>query len=202
VSSQRSRVYLQERATGRLVEAELVDAIESNHLDDFARLWRAAPDVRYEEHGHWDWRKKVASMLSQLQYEFFAVECAGQTQGMMIVDTTKRCRLPGQKNKHLAYVEYLESAPWNRRSVTDMPGYRGVGPVLIAATIQLSFDEGNRGRIGLHALPQADSFYRDRCKMVDMGPDESYDPRYALRYFEMTERQAARFLERENGDEA
>ena len=110
---------------------------------------------------------------------------------MMIVNVMKRCRLPQQANKHLAYVEYLEAAPWNRRSVTDKPRYRGVGTILMAAAIQLSIDDGNHGRIGLHALPQADTFYRDVCGMIDLGPDALYSPHHPLRYFEMTPTQAA-----------
>jgi hypothetical protein len=62
----------------------------------------------------------------------------------------------------------------------------------MAAAIQLSIDEGNLGRIGLHSLPQADAFY-SRCGMTDMGPDTNY-PKFPLRYFEMTETQASSFM--------
>lgn len=170
MSADRSLVYLEDRRSGQFVQAALVDAIESSHLDDFERLWRSYSGVRHEEHGHWDWRSKLAHFSRQLSCQFFALECDGKTQGMMIVNTMKRCRLPLQANKHLVYVEYLEAAPWNRRSVAGSPQYKGVGTVLIAAAIQLSIDEGNHGRLGLHALPQADTFYRDVCGMTDLGP--------------------------------
>jgi len=194
VSADRSRVYLEDRSSRQLVEADLVDSIESNHLDDFEQLWRLHPGVQREQHRHWDWRGKVAHFSGQLSYQFFVLECGGKTQGMMIVNTMKRCRLPQQANKHLVYVEYLEVAPWNRRSVVSNPTYKGVGTVLMAAAIQLSIDEGNHGRIGLHALPQADTFYRDVCGMTDLGPDASYNPQHPLRYFEMTESQSATFM--------
>ncbi len=194
MSGEISRVYLKDRSSGQLVEADLVDSIESNHLDDFDQLWRTHRAIQQEEHGHWDWRRKVAHYSGQLSYQFFAVECGGKTQGMMIVNTMKRCRLPQQTNRHLVYVEYLEAAPWNRREVTSDPQYKGVGSVLIAAAIQLSIDEGNHGRLGLHALPQADTFYRDVCGMTDLGSDASYSPQYALRYFETTEEQSAAFM--------
>ncbi len=194
MSAGRSRVYLEDRSSGQLVEADLVDSIESNHLDDFERLWKSHPGIQHEQHGHWDWRDKLANLSGQLGYQFFALECSGKTQGMMIVNTMKRCRLPRQANKHLVYVEYLETAPWNRWSVANNPEYKGVGTVLIAAAIQLSIDEGNHGRIGLHALPQADTFYRDVCGMTDLGPDTSYSRQHPLTYFEMTASQAATFL--------
>ncbi len=111
----------------------------------------------------------------------------------MIVNTIKRCRIQQHANKHLVYVEYLEAAPWNRRDIPNWTRFNGVGTVLIAAAIQLSIDEGNHGRIGLHSLPQADTFYRDKCGMTDLGLDSSYQP-HPLRYFEMTENQATAFI--------
>jgi hypothetical protein len=88
---------------------------------------------------------------------------------------------------HLVYIEYLEAAPWNRGTDQEL---KGIGTVLMAAAIQLSINEGNHGRIGLHSLPQADTFYKDRCGMIDIGPDFFYNTEYPLRYFEMTEKQS------------
>jgi len=47
---------------------------------------------------------------------------------------------------------------------------------------------GCSGRIGLHALPQADTFYV-RLGMSALGIDEAYE---SLGYFEMTPEQAIR----------
>lgn len=43
-----------------------------------------------------------------------------------------------------------------------MPRLRGVGTALVTAAVALSEDEGFKGRIGLHSLPQAEDFYRRR----------------------------------------
>ena len=64
-------------------------------------------------------------------------------------------------------------------------------PITAKLSEQHGLDEGNRKRIGLHSLPQADSFYRDRCRMSDLGRDAS---KQNLTYFEMTDAQAAQFL--------
>lgn len=64
----------------------------------------------------------------------------------------------------------------------------------MVAAIAFSEQEGFKGRIGLHSLPQAENFYRDRCGMIDLGPDATYQN---LRYFEMTPDQAKAFLEEE-----
>lgn len=189
-----SIVYLRDRETGQLVEAVLYDSIDQKHLDDHRNQWTPLIVSHGEQHGHWDWRKKWSYYSTQLSYQSFAIECNGQTQGLMIVNTIKRCRIALQANMHLVYVEYLEAAPWNRRNIPNWNGLSGVGTVLIAAAIQLSVDEGNRGRIGLHSLPQADTFYRDKCGMTDLGPDSTYNP-HPLRYFEMTEAQAKAFIQ-------
>ena len=106
----------------------------------------------------------------------------------MIVDnTTKRCRLADQAGKNLVYVEFVENAPWNRKELFDPPRYRGIGTLLMRAAIEASRQEGFKGRIGLHSLPQADAFYAKTCGMTDLGADP--DPHYSpMHYFEMTAR--------------
>ncbi|WP_314964497.1 GNAT family N-acetyltransferase, partial [Bradyrhizobium cosmicum] len=68
-----------------------------------------------------------------------------------------------------------------------------VGSALITAAIALSEDEGFKGRLGLHSLPQADDYYR-KIGMTDLGQDVAYQN---LRYFEMTSEQARAFFEQE-----
>jgi hypothetical protein len=105
----------------------------------------------------------------------------------MQLDLTRSSRIAGQATKPLVYVDYLETAPWNRPSPFPGPMVAGVGSVLIAAAINRSIDEEFEGRIGLHSLPQSEEFYRDKCGMTDLGPDDSYQ---RLRYFEATSEQA------------
>lgn len=131
----------------------------------------------------------MAAIRGMLGNQSFAIECDGETQGLMIVDLVKTCRSPHVKNKPLVYVDYLEAAPWNRESLT-VPRFRGVGSVMLAAAIQLSRDEGFAGRIGLHSLPQSESWYAKRG-MSDFGRDPSYQD---LKYFEMDETQSSAFF--------
>ena len=198
MSAERNKVKLWNYGSEQFDEAELIDGIESKHLEDFEQLWLSFPGFQQEGDGHWDWAKKMACYWDSLAYNAFALECDAKTQGLMIVNMMKRCRLPKQTNKHLEYVEYVATAPWNRKAITSDRIYRGVGSLLIATAIQLSIDEGNHGRIGLHALPEAETFYKDNCGMINLGLDESHDN---LRYFEMTESQATAFMQEMN-DEA
>ena len=114
----------------------------------------------------------------------------------MIVDTVKyRGRINGQKGMHLVYVEFVESAPWNRTSLFETPRYRGVGRILMRAAVTLSQELEFRGRVGLHSLPQANAFSANHCGMTDLGPDSKY-PR--LRYFDAAVARRARGLFREH----
>jgi hypothetical protein len=121
--------------------------------------------------------------------------CGEMTQGMMILDTTtKRCRIPAQLGLNLVYIEYVETAPWNRKELGFTPQrYRGVGSILIRAAIEHSQQTEFKGRIGLHSLPQADRFYAEKVRMTDMGIDDKY---HNLRYFEMSPEQAEAFIQR------
>lgn len=111
---------------------------------------------------------------------------------MAQIDLTRSARSAGDAGKPLVYLEYLEVAPWNWPEF-GTPTFKGIGSALITAALERSLDEGFKGRMGLHSLPQADDFYR-RLGMTDLGPDANYQ---GLRYFEMTAEQARAFLEEE-----
>lgn len=200
-----STIYLLDVATGDSIEAELRDAIEQAQIDDWQSNWQSSllavlqdlarkgvPMSQWPQSWHWNWAQKAAKVQGLLAFRGFSIVAQGVTQGLAQVDLTKSAREPGQVGKPLIYVDYLEVAPWNRPELGTKPRLRGVGTALISAAVALSEDEGFRGRIGLHSLPQADEFYRRRCGMTDLGPDAAYQN---LRYFEMTVEQARAFLE-------
>jgi hypothetical protein len=81
----------------------------------------------------------------------------------------------------VVYVDYIEAAPWNLRQPVQNARFLGVGTLLIAAAVHESLAIGLGGRVGLHALPQAEQFYSKRCQMSRYGPDPAY---YDLVYFE------------------
>ncbi len=100
-------------------------------------------------------------------------------------------RHPDHERADLIYIERLASAPWNRPGFSDTPLYKGVGQLLLAAGVNLSLDEELGGRIGLHSLPGAETFYRDVIGMTDLGADTKH---HGLQYFELSDAQAAKFL--------
>ncbi|WP_171471315.1 hypothetical protein [Frigoriglobus tundricola] len=101
-------------------------------------------------------------------------------------------RLPPAVGSPLAYVDFLEAAPWNLRGSGSGPRFKGVGATLMAAVERLSESLGCEGRVGLHSLEQAEFFCARTCQMTALGPDRGY---YDLWYFEWTTEHARRFAE-------
>ena len=64
---------------------------------------------------------------------------------------------------------------------------------MMTAAVELSLEEGFKGRVGLHSLPQAETFY-EKHGMIDLGPDAGVQN---LRYYEMTSDVAQTLLAQE-----
>lgn len=199
-------VILFDQLAGNYVPAELIESIDEAHLQAVDTTWmpvllrrlqqlvdQGTPRADWPQSSHWDWRQKTERIKGLLAFRTLALTCEGQLQGLMQVNTASVSRLPDQTGKHLTYIDYLESAPWNRLEVVTQPKFKGVGSVLMRAAIEISREEGFQGRIGLHSLPRSEPFY-GRCGMSDLGIDGNYEN---LRYFEMTSAQAAKFSGKE-----
>lgn len=195
---QESRVYLRKLATGQLVEASLLDEVTNRHLALWKGAWQKAMRAHcagrvlrdQPEDQHWDWKWKANQWRPMLGYHSFAITCEGELQGLMLAGDLRSARIQAQFGKPIVYVEYLATAPWNRRELQARPRYSGVGMVMLAAAVETSFELGYRGRIGLHALSRAEAFYRDKCGMTELGRDAAHQD---LMYYEMTDAQAEAF---------
>ena len=190
---------------GEYEDVELYTPIGEQNIKDYESKWlpliekrnanlskdEDAESVNIED-AHWKWREKTFDRTDRMDFKSFCVECDGDTQGMMFVRNIAFAREPSQSNQHLIYIDMISSAPWNRPRFTKNRLYEGVGPLLLGSAISYSIEEGFGGRIGLHSLPQSESWYRDECGMTDLGIDLAY-PQY-LRYFEMTSEQAQIYI--------
>jgi hypothetical protein len=211
---------LKERATNTYVDAELHDNLSPDDMIGSERLWRAErlliahahyvagdPPEDWPQHLHWDWGAKlgvgsgldVGGPLSPYRLMGIRVREEEHWQGLVLTTSVGHREKIGGRGRDILYIKYLETAPWNL--VVEKLGrtgrYGGVGPQLMRASIALSRALELRGRVGLHALPQAERFYRDDCGMTDLGIDTTCE---GLRYFEMTEEQAATFFRKGRGD--
>jgi GNAT superfamily N-acetyltransferase len=195
------------KATGERVDAEMHDALDVESLFDAEELW--APErVKFlrecagagvstndlPQSIHWDWSLKPfrnPELVSGIntRYRLFGINAEGQWQGLLLAERQNR----GSRIKPgacIIYVEYVESAPWNwdHKPVKREARFKGVGTQLLEMAVQWSEDAGCKGRLGLHALPQAVHFYQEVCKMTALGADDG------LAYFELSEDQAIQFL--------
>ena len=82
--------------------------------------------------------------------------------------------------QRLVYIQYITSAPWNRKEIQRPLRYKGVGTALLRYARLRSVELGYGGRIGLHSLPTAERFYENQ-NMLNLGIDEEYEN---LTYFE------------------
>jgi GNAT superfamily N-acetyltransferase len=192
-------------ADGAYVEALLHERIDAGYALQVDDEWKAhfvleearavaqGRAVPFIEHDHWEWGEKVKESAHLLSCPTLAIECASQTQGLMLVKTDGHFgRLPAELDQPLVYIEYLATAPWNLRALVVQPRFTGVGLVLLHAAIQLSLDAEFKGRIGLHSLPQAEAFY-ERHGFECLGVDPK---KQGLKYYELSPQAASKFIAR------
>ena len=191
------------RATKTFEPSDIFRGLDQKNLTDYETLWKPLLRARRAEFSsaasaaaantqdaHWNWVEKAVAAEHSMAYETFAIEATGTTQGLMLVNLTKQARLESQRGLELVYIELVASAPWNRPRFVDNPKYKGIGRHLVATAVSLSVELGFKGRIGLHSLPQSESWYRDEAKFATDGYDESK----SMHYFELTEELAQAFL--------
>lgn len=199
-------VTLWNRELGVAEEAELFDNVSLLDFNEAQDKWRptlreAAEKLREAGEGvpayvHWDWRQK-SRLLGRLDVTFYGIRCSGLLQGLMMVDagTMERCRVQDDKGKELIYVDYVETAPWNipeyMAALEREAKYSRVGTRLMQAAVQLSLDSELKGRVGLHSLPRAESFY-GKLGMTAVGRDAK---KQNLLWLEFTPSAANEFME-------
>lgn len=129
--------------------------------------------------------------VDKYRYSSCSIVCDGMVQGLGYFDLSGKNRSRNSDDKPIGilYIDFIASAPWNRKQIENRK-YVGVGEALITHAINLSIDEDMDGRFGLHSLPQAENFYSNRCGMKDYG----YDEEKKMKYFEMSTEQAAEWL--------
>jgi hypothetical protein len=203
-------VKILDLSSGAFVDAELFDEVTLDHFVETQRDWRpmvvdatksmikrGVDPKQQPRHWHWNWENKVPQ-LQQFGLSFYGIEYAGRLQGLMKIDLAKHAaRITTQEGEGLAYIDYLEVAPWNLREITSELGQKQrfgvVGVNLYAAAVFLSQQAGFEGRVGLHSLPhpKTEQFYQKTCRMMPLERDPKKED---LLYFETTPELAELFL--------
>ena len=210
------RTKLKVIATGELIDAELNDALSLSDLLDAQALWapekiliakqflqRGVDKAHWPQSLHWNWAEKAVALQPYAPgplsaFRLFGIAAEGKWQGILLACSVGHHAKLGAPNRDLVYVDFVENAPWNwdLQHIDQKRRLGGLGRQLLELAVQWSEDLGLKGRTGLHSLYQSESFYRDGCKMTDLGEDPGYNPRLTrpLRYFEFSEAQARAFL--------
>jgi hypothetical protein len=80
--------------------------------------------------------------LQLLAVEVCAIDAEGEWQAIVMMETvTHRCQLPALAGKHLVYVDYIETAPWNWPIPELMMSrrFKGLGHILFSQGHQTQF---------------------------------------------------------------
>ena len=194
------------RSDDAIVEARLLDGMRPQDLLVVEREWspersiimqellqNGVPRSDWPQSLHWDWSKK-APQLGLLESSGFGIVCEQRWQGVMLTKTASYVSQLGQdRGKPLVYIDYLEAAPWNW-IVPELGRDRrfgAIGSVLFWRAVKQSQEEGFHGRVGLHALPQAEQWYEKGFGMTLIGRDPA---KQDLLYFELSRQQAQSLL--------
>lgn len=183
------RIYLTDGTTGEPVEAELIKGISPDSLHLWKSTWAPLLQGRSED-SRWNWERKLQIRGNELTCETFCIKMGSSLEGMMMINNAGYSRL--HLGKELVYIEFVATAPWNRKEICDPRKHGGVGEIFVETAIRLSLEYELEGRIGLVSLPGAEGFYRDVVKMTEIGPDPHHQD---LIYFEATPNQAQAFLD-------
>lgn len=189
-------IQIVRRSDGILVNAQLLSNLKATDLLMVERQWESSRQSlhqrllgssidrrRWPQSLHWDWKSK-AQLLGQLAIGGYGIVESSEWQAVCLVDCVSyHSRLAGQLGKPLVYLDFIEIAPWNWNipELGQNGTYGACGMILFDRVVERSIDEGFRGRVGLHALPQAEAFYQDKCGMTPLGKDAS---KQDLMYFE------------------
>ena len=148
----------------------------------------------------WRWEQHIGE-CPEGHYKSFALICRERVEGLLIVAKERQMRGPLDPTLG-AHMEYLASAPWNRKGPGGGPLVAGQGrvtpsgQVLVARAAILSKEEGHLGWLGWNSLPgDTIDWYRAlvpgvKCDFPVVPVDETYQ------YFEMTPADADALLRR------
>ncbi len=165
-------------------QMELFDFIVQQNFDP-STLEEVLDSVQAEDL-HWDWLKKSCAYVND-EYRWFYLYAGGKPQGACLIFHPKDSALETAK---IFYVEYIAVAPWNRSCKIRQREFKGVGSILLQASLRFAIDTlGLTPGFSLHSLPKAKEYYK-KIKMVNIP---KYDKKN-LMYFELPQENATELM--------
>lgn len=200
-------ILIRDAESGKPCQAELNTLV----IEDLAAIdkeWKPYLDGKIElaeqrgirwwqlpQHQGWDWASKIDANADPDAYIIFGIKYDAHYQGLMIVNNNYYAALDAEgevaaeedlEKELTIHIDFLSVAPWNLveflTKIDEAPRFRSVGRALMQVAVQLSFENGYKGRVGLYALPQAEGFY-EKCGMIPIDRDCDHE---CLCYYELT----------------
>lgn len=158
------RTFEQVEATFTVdVHPGLLDTIERHwHFARRLQRWKCLVSFRRLDHGHWDWRNKRDDSASDSSV-FLMLEVKSAVQGAMAI--RRSIQNSHQTDRPIAYVEYLETAPWNQTLLPGFSTYKAIGAGLARSLRACHFagDSLARHRLAIGGPGAHLAFSRRRC---------------------------------------
>lgn len=182
------------RDTGLQVPAQIISDLTVEEVSNAEASWeptrasaRSRPftsPLTAPKDLNWDWCRKTIN-AEPGSARVFGLKVKESFEGLMMISTsTVKGRSAKTSGQTFLYIEYLESAPHNQKAyVGDKAVYKDIGTQLIFAAIQASFDLESGGRVALHSLSTAKTFYHG-LRFEDVG----FDKAEGLHYYELDDR--------------
>ena len=165
---QKTEIPLKDNVNNQRTSGFLITPGTEQHFRD-AGKWQAFIKTNYQnasQDAHWLWHVKFLNMNSQpsIEMKTYVIEKDDMVQGVMMLKLNK-CKSKRYRRREIVYVDYLATAPWNRKyenfnGEIVTPKYSLVGLNLIKAAIEESHSKGYDGLVGLSSLSKAEDFYK------------------------------------------
>ncbi len=153
------------------------------------RHWR--PRLQGQPAASWPWATHIPRAEREPGFECLVIESIGPPATLeamlsLSLDDSRRTR-----GARLVYVEYVGVAPDNLGPPIGRRALRGLGSLLVREAAAVSQAAGFDGRVGLHALPEVETYYP--TLWFDPGQREETEDG-ALLYFELEPANAQNLL--------
>lgn len=144
--------FIVRRSDDERVEVELRPATREDGLR-WAKQWLPRwPRDRAFEDAHWEWDELIElSLALPERFACYSLLTDRELQGLSLLEVSE-----DDVDAHGTHALRVSTAPWNRPPALE---YRGVGTVLVAASVLRSIEDGHDARVHCSSLPEAEPFH-------------------------------------------
>jgi ribosomal protein S18 acetylase RimI-like enzyme len=167
--------------------------LRTAHTSDaatWATTWQNQLRAHHRDDGEWHWQEHIERAETEADSLCLCVDGPNGLEAMLSLRL-----FPGssrlQASCDTVYIEYVGVAPWNQSPPIGEARVKGLGRALIRIALALSMELGKEGRVGLHAKPDVEGFYR-KLGFTEVGFEDEEDGKWL--YFESTPEFASVFV--------